>query len=470
MSVEEGKKLLEEKEFEKAYEIFEEQMEPKLAVKTLIAWGEDVNSMADSLYKKKNYAEALSYYEESIELMKKAGNSRKVDNYSKELLKTTEKLAQQVNNEADSLLRAKKYGEAVELYFKSVEMMSRVGKDRKIQNFKGELQNALIKLSEHLLKEAESAIKKGKDEDALDLIDEAITRIKMSYDESAIQKIQSKSLKVYEKIADAVNKKGDQAYRNKEWASAIKFYNESIRLIKKSNNEKKLENFQNELKKTFAKNADLINREGDNLYKQGDYEAAIEIYQQSVDAAEAAGNTKQKEKFEAELEKSFEKLAAQVNSEGDKLFKEKRYKEAASKYVRSIQLAENAKKSKLIENFTKELRKTYEKWAKILTQEADDLIKQDNFEGAVEKLAMAIEKMEITGDKRNVEKSREQLTECYERWAEITNSKGDSAYKMKDYEKAYEFYEESVQLANLAKNPKLLKRYRKERDRAMRRM
>ena len=62
------------------------------------------------------------------------------------------------------------------------------------------------------------------------------------------------------------------------------------------------------------------------------------------------------------------------------------------------------------------------------------------------------------------------MTECYEKWAENTNSEGDTAYKMKDYEKAYEFYEESVQLANLAKNPKLLKKFRKERDRAMRKM
>ncbi len=470
MSVEEGKKLLEEKEFEKAYAIFEEQMENRLALKTLNAWGEETNALGDNLYKKKNYAEALTYYEQSIELMQRAGNTRKVENYTKELLKTTEKLAQQINNEADDLLRSKKYQEAVDLYFKSIELMSRVGKDKKIKNFKEELLNALTKLSEHLLKEAESAIKQGKDEEALSLIDEATAKAKITYDENTISNIQNKSKKVYEKIADAVNKKGDIEYRNKNWGLAIKLYNESIRLVKKSQNEKKLSNFQNELRKAYSQNAEDINKEGDRLYKAGDYEGAIEIYQQSVDAAEASGNQKLKENFQKELEKSFEKFAEKVNSDGDKLYKEKNFEEAARKYVRSIQLATDAKNEKLVQKFTKELRSTYEKWSESLIKEASESIKKDNFQSAIEKLAMAIEKMEITGDNRKIERTREELEECYEKWAETTNSKGDTAFKMKDYQKAYELYEESVQLANLAKNPKLVKKYRKERDRAMRKM
>jgi len=470
MSVEEGKKYLEENEFEKAYAIFEEQLENKLAIKTLIAWGEDANAIGDALYKKKNFAEALTYYEQSIELMGKAGNSRKVDNYTKELMKTTEKLAQQINDEADGLLRSKKYPEAVDLYFKSVEMMSRVGKDKKIKNFKGELLTALTKLAEDLLKQAESTMKQGKDEEALELIGAATTKAKMTYDEGLINYIQKKSQKVYEKIADAVNKKGDIEYRNKNWGQAIKLYNESVRLVKKSKNEKKLANFQNELKKAFSKNASEINKAGDKLYKSGEYEAAIEIYQQSVDAAEASGNQKLVENFQAELEKSFEKLSQKINDAGDKMFKEKKYDEASINYIRSIQLATGANKGKLVERFTKELRTTFEKWSQALTKEASELIKKDNYENAIEKLAMAIEKMEITGDNRKIEKTRGQLTECYEKWAENTNSEGDTAYKMKDYEKAYEFYEESVQLANLAKNPKLLKKFRKERDRAMRKM
>ena len=470
MSVEEGKKYLEEKEFEKAYAIFEEQLENKLAIKTLIAWGEDANTLGDELYKKKNYAEALTYYEQSIELMEKAGNSRKVDNYTKELMKTTERLAQQINDEADGLLRSKKYPEAVDLYFKSVEMMSRVGKDKKIRNFKGELLTALTKLAEDLLKQAESTIKQGKDEEALELISAANTKAKMTYDEGLINNIQKKSQKVYEKIADAVNKKGDNEYKKKNWGQAIKLYNESVRLVKKSKNEKKLANFQNELKKAFSQNASEINKAGDKLYKSGEYEAAIEIYQQSVDAAEASGNQKLVENFQAELEKSFEKLSQKINDAGDKMFKEKKYEEASINYIRSIQLATDANKGKLVEKFTKELRTTFEKWSQALTKEASELIKKDNYENAIEKLAMAIEKMEITGDNRKIEKTRGQLTECYEKWAENTNSEGDTAYKMKDYEKAYEFYEESVQLANLAQNPKLLKKFRKERDRAMRKM
>jgi len=385
-------------------------------------------------------------------------------------MKTTEKLAQQINNEADSLYRSKKYEEAVDLYFKSIEIMSRVGKDKQIKNFKEELKDALTKLAEYRLKQAESTIIAGDDEKALDYIDEANTKAKMTYDDSTIKKIQEKSQKVYERIADAVNNKGDAAFKKKEWAKAIEFYNTSVRLIKKSKNGKKMNSYENELKKAFAENAAEINKEGDKLYKAGSYEQAIEIYSKSVEAAKAANDEKQAASFQAELEKSFEKFAQLVNSVGDKLFKEKKFEEAASQYVRSIQLAEDARKQKLVENFTKELRSTYEKWSQTLGKEASEFIKKDNYELAVEKLASAIEKMEITGDQRKVEKTREKLTECYEKWAQNENSEGDTAYKMNDYEKAYKFYEESVKLATLAQNPNLLKKFRKERDRCMRKM
>ena len=118
------------------------------------------------------------------------------------------------------------------------------------------------------------------------------------------------------------------------------------------------------------------------MYKAGDYEGAIEIYQQSVDAAEASGDQKLMENFQGELEKSFEKLSQKINNEGDKLFKEKKYEEASKNYIRSIQLATDAKKGKLVENFTKELRKTYEKWSQALTKEASEFIKKDNYENA----------------------------------------------------------------------------------------
>ena len=54
-------------------------------------------------------------------------------------------------------------------------------------------------------------------------------------------------------------------------------------------------------------------------------------------------------------------LAKEVNSEGDKLYKDKKYEEAYNLYSRSVNLAEISGDTGKIKSFTKERNKALEK-------------------------------------------------------------------------------------------------------------
>ncbi|MHA1821263.1 MAG: tetratricopeptide repeat protein [Promethearchaeota archaeon] len=480
MSYIEGKEYLEKGDYENAVNAFRKAIEEgdnvenahKMLKSALAQWAEDVNKIGDGLYKRKNYKDAVEYYKKSIDLMKEAGNEKRLNNFTKEYTKAIEKLAQEINNQGDALLKAKKYKEAADLYEKSVLLMMQAGNKKKIENFQNELITALSKYAIELGENALELAKHDNMEEALNKIKEAkdIAGKIREHRQEIESNIEKMALKVYEISADAINKKGDQAFKKKEWDKAIDYYKESVRLIKLAKNDKKYDNYHKELIKAFTEHAEEINERADKAFKEKDYETAIKIYQESIDAAKATGNEKLVENYEKELAKSFEQYAKQINEKGDKLYKQKNFAEAEKQYVRSIDLAINSKKEKLVENFKGELRKTYEKWCDSLVDEGDDLADKGDFENAIKKYEEALKIISVPNDTKRISKLNGKIEGTYSRWASKINKEGDLEYKMDHYEKAYELYSQSVELAEKAKNPKLVKNFRKERDKALRKL
>lgn len=460
-AMENFKLSLENGENSHAREMFRNAME---------AHGKQLNELGDKLYKKKQYREAMNYYVDSVEVMMKLNESRKVDKYTKELRKATKKLAKQINKEADQLLKDKEYEKAIDLYLDSVAYMTKVGDEKKVGNYKEELKEALVEYASEQVDHAKDLAKDEKLDEAEDEIRKAMATIERTEDEAVIKETKEDALKVYEIIADEFNDKGDKAYRDDNYGEAIKLYRKSVTWIKRANDERKTSKYQKELEKAFKKKAKEINNAGDDAYKKGDYDTAIGIYQQSIDNAESAGNTRLVEKYTDELEKAFKKYAKEINDEGDKLYKEKKYNDAAIKYTRSIELAKQSGKQNLVDRFTKELRKTYEKWADDINDEADDLVKDGKFEEAVEKYKKSIEIIHTTGDDKTVGKYVKELRDAYEDWADEMDDKGDDAYKAKKYEEAYQFYEKAVEYAELSHDDRKTKRYRRERDKSLRKI
>jgi tetratricopeptide (TPR) repeat protein len=435
--------------------------------KALESKGEYINKLGDSLFKKKEFKEAVNYYRKSVEIMTEAGNQKRADNFQAELSKATEGLGQAINNEGDALMKKGSYKEAVEVYLKSVQLMEEAGNQKKLDNFQGELRGALGKRAQQLVDEGIKLAKDDKLEEALAKIKEAQTNAKLTGNDELMAKIEKNVLSVYESIADGTNARGDKAYADKKWTDAVELYKKSVTYIKKAGNQKKLDNFQKELAKAYQDHAQDINNAADKAFKDGDYETAIKVYSESVEAAKAGGNQKLVANFQAELTKSMAAFAQEVNTKGDALFAEKNFQEAAKAYAKSVELAGDAKNEKLKANFTAELRKTYVTWAQTLENEGNVLFKNADYEGAVTKYKKAVETIDVTGDKNLVAKYETNLIASYGRWGSNINAEGDNAFKMKDYEKAYKLYAKSVELAELSKDAKLVNNFRKERDKAL---
>ena len=439
----------------------------KMYQKALGNFAEYINKLGDSLFKKKEFKEAMNYYKKSVDIMNQAGEQKKAQNYQEELSKATEGLGQEINNEGDALMKKGNYKEAIDVYLKSVQLMEEAGNQKKLENFQGELRAALSKRSQQLVEEGVQLAKDDKLEQALDKLKEAQTDAKLTGSQDLIAKIEKSSLSVYESIAEGTNAKGDKAFKEKRWKEAVDLYKKSVTYMKKAGNQKKLDNFQKELANAFAQHAQEINNTADQAFKEGDYETAIKIYSESVEAAKAGGNQKLVANFEAELNKSMAAYAQQVNTKADGLFAEKNFQEASKWYAKSVELASDAKNEKLKANFVAELRKTYSVWAQTLQQEGNVLFNNADYEGAVAKYKKAVETIDVTGDQNQVVKFEKNLLESYGRWASKINAEGDTAMKMKDYEKAYKLYTKSVELAELGKDAKLVNNFRKERDKAL---
>jgi len=67
------------------------------------------------------------------------------------------------------------------------------------------------------------------------------------------------------------------------------------------------------------------------------------------------------DKYKDEYKKACLNLAKEVNLEGDKLYKEKKYEEAYKLYSKSVNLAEISGDKGKIKSFTKERNKALEK-------------------------------------------------------------------------------------------------------------
>ena len=324
-----------------------------------------VNKMGDKQYKAKNYTEAIKLYVESVKLMKMAGNEKKAENFQKELDEAVRKRAEEINNQGDKLYKDKKYKEAIDVYQSAWDLLQKAGEkwvNKRGKEFQKELTNAKIGYVEKVLQpQAEKHVDEKDWDGAIEVYQEISGIITPEIDEREAKKLDKDMKSVYERWADEVNSHGDKLYKEKNFKEAIPIYAESVRLIEKSDDQKKAKNFKKELSKAFKEQAQEINNIGDDLMKQKEYLKASELYAQSVNIAQESGDEGLVKKFTAEMEKSFEKFAQQINDKGDALYKEKKFEEAAKIYANSVEVAKESNKKRLIDNFQDEFEKAMEK-------------------------------------------------------------------------------------------------------------
>jgi tetratricopeptide (TPR) repeat protein len=433
----------------------------------------NVNKMADRLYKKKNYTEAIKLYVESVNLMKTTGKMKIVEKFQLELDQAVGKRSEELNKKGDVLFKLKKYQEAIIIYQSAWDFLQNAGEKwiKKLgKSFLKELNKTKIAYAKIIEVEAEKFVKSGEWREARKKYEEICKIVKIDVDEKLSKSYIHKKLSVYEKWAQEVNKKGDSLYKEKKFEDAIDLYAESVRLIEKSDNNKLKKEFKKELFKAFSDHAQKINNMGDKYMKEKKYEEASGLYAQSVNVATDAGNQKLIDMFTKEMNKSFEKYSQSINEKGDKLFKAKKFEEAAGIYFKSVELAEESKNKKLIKNFKSEFEKSIDKWAKEVNNEGDLAMKKKKFDKAAQYYRKSVEIIKNARNNTLLKKYNEEYKSACLNLAKEVNSEGDKLYKDKKYEEAYNLYSRSVNLAEISGDTGKIKSFTKERNKALEKM
>ena len=343
----------------------------------------NVNKMADRLYKQKKYPEAIKLYVESVNLMKNIGNIKKAEEFQQELDQAIGKRSEELNKKGDELFKQKKYQEAIKIYQSAWNLLQKAGQkwQKKLgRSFLKELNKSKKAYAKILQDEAEKLVKSKNWRDAIKKYQEICDIITVDVDPKMNKSLTHDKLSIYEKWAQEVNHKGDKLYKEKKYEEAVELYTESTRLIEKSDNDKLKKEFKKELFKAFSDQAQKINSMGDKYMKEKKYEKASGLYAQSVNIATDAGNEKLMDMFTKEMNKAFEKYSQSINNKGDKLFKEKKFEEAAEVYAKSVELAEESKNKRLFKNFSAEYDKCIEKWAKNVNSDGDLAMKQKKYD------------------------------------------------------------------------------------------
>jgi len=484
MLFKQAKEDMKEKDFDKAIDrlnraldiyrdLGKEKDKTKVAKELVKAYEKEaelVNKIADNLYKQGKYEEAIERYRESVELITKTGQSKNIQKYEKELRKAYEKLGLDINKRADQLKKEKKYDEAIEIYHESIELMKKTYNSDKVNEFMKELAKCCQDYAKEINKKADKEFKSKNYKISLELYEKSVKIADKSNNAKLVSDFTKELHKNYEVIAKQLEESAEDLIDKDNFDEALDQLSNALRFMQKTDDEDKIEKMEKKISKLFEKHAEKINKTGDEAFKNKDYPRAIEIYTDSLEMAKKAQNEKLINNYEKELNKAFEKYAEQVNKEGDEAFKIKDYEKAEMIYSKSVGLAKNSGKDNLVKNYSKELKKTLEQWAKEKKESGKQALKDNQFEKAIEDYEFAYEVIKRTDDEDEIKDYLKDLQNAYEKWADVLNKRGDLAYDAKNYEEAVQIYSKAVDIIEKTEDEKKIKKYRKDRDKAMKKL
>ncbi|MHA1519378.1 MAG: hypothetical protein ACTSRK_04270 [Promethearchaeota archaeon] len=433
-----------------------------------------LNKLGDKMFKKKLFTDAMKYYIESVKMMGLAGNTKMAKKYQAELDEAISKKAEELNKAGDNALKNKEYEKAINIYDEAWKLLQRAGEkwiNKKGKEFQKELKKSKVEFAVKSLKpEAEKKVKSKNWKEAVQQYRKIVELVRKKVDPKMNKVFTHDLHTVYERWADDLNIQGDKLYKKKNFEEAIEFYTQAVHYIEKSDNEKKIKSFKKELAIAFQNHAQEINNIGDRLWKEKNYAKAAEIYASSVKTARESGNEKLTEKFTKEMSKAYAEYAKQINLKGDKLFKEKKFEEASEIYTKSVERATESGDAKLVKKFTREYEKSMERWAKEVNKIGDEAMKSKKFDIAMRRYQESVAIIMRTNNVSTISNYTKEYHKACIKLADNINKVGDEKFKLKDFEKAFELYDKSVKLANIAKDSARVQKYTKERNKALNKM
>lgn len=320
--IEQAEKLAKEDKVDEAAKLYEEMLDiispnvdKKLnedlkedVNKLYERWAEEINEEGDKLYKDDKFEDAIEAYSRAVRLIKKSGNEKKLKNYEKELGKAFKDHAEEINKVGDRLFKEKKYKEASDLYAESVRIAKSAGDQKLVSNFTKEMEKAFEKLAQEINSEGDQLFKGKKYEEAAKVYKRSLEIAKEYKQEKLISSFTKEYEKALENWAAEVNEQGDAKRKAKDWEAAIKYYDKSVEIIEKTENQGRIKDYTKEYQETCKTLAKEINSDADDLYKANQYKKAYELYNKSVKLAEAAGDEKLVRNYMKERNKCLAKM------------------------------------------------------------------------------------------------------------------------------------------------------------------
>ena len=437
------------------------------------------------------YDDAISKYEQALNLIKDPGVQKKLDDAKakkaeKEKSEADAKAKQEAFDklvaEADKLFDTQKYEEAKSKYQEALTVIA--GAEKPTKRI-AEIDGILKKLEE------ENARKAKLEEDFKKLINEADALFEKKDWETAKTKYKAaldlKPSEEYPKNQiDRINKEMEaakaEAAKNEQYKSlmaeagtlmnqkkyeeARSKYNEALG-VKPGEQEPKDKIAEIEKILADQKNAAEREKQYNDLMAEGnafvsskDYTAALERFEKALGVksgdAEAQKKIDEVKKLLAdqqkavELEKQFQDLVAK----GDQSFNAKSYQDAKTSYMRALDLKpdEGVKaKIKQCDEFIKKTEDAAAQKAKYdaAVKAADDLFAQKNYKSAMEKYQEALSIIEDDYPKGRISECKQKLEEIAsaaekeEKFQKLI-AEGDAAYGNKEYQNALSKFKEAI--------------------------
>ncbi|KAL1489920.1 hypothetical protein ABEB36_013846 [Hypothenemus hampei] len=282
----------------------------------------NLNSEGDDLLNQGKYHEAHSKYHEACD---KSNVSRQYNIYSTNRDKAKAEIdAINLNSEGDDLLNQGKYHEAQSKYHEAYDK-SNVSRQYNIYSTNRDKAKAEIDAI-NLNSEGDDLLNQGKYHEAHSKYHEACDKSNVSRQYNIYSTNRDKAKAEIDAIN--LNSEGDDLLNQGKYHEAHSKYHEAC---DKSNVRRQYNIYSTNRDKAKAEiDAINLNSEGDDLFNQGKYHEAHSKYHEACDKSNVSRQYNiysiNREKAKAEID------AINLNSKGDDLFNQGKYREAHSKY------------------------------------------------------------------------------------------------------------------------------------------
>jgi tetratricopeptide (TPR) repeat protein len=403
-----------------------------------------LNRIGLKLYEEKKYKEALAKQEEAVRVSSDNNTSLQTfkDNVKQDM-------AALLNEEGDVLYNAEKYEEALSKYKEALDIIPAI-RTASVNIYKDNIAHSLNKIGikHYDAKEFENAQKKF--EEALEAASsnntgrstyigninhsKAVISNKVGNDFFSKEDYENAILKYREalkfapsdktsdirtftnNIAFSLSKLGWISYNKKEYDQAAKKFEEARDTIK--NEDSSLKKFKKYLNDAKAKQ---FNKEGDKLYADMNYDAALIKYQEALKFV-PSDETKDIELYKNNVAYSSNKI-------GWNFYKQNKYKEAIEKFEKARDtINDNVEREKFKKN-------VMDAKARLLNEEGNVLYSKNEFDSAIFKYKEAL-KTVPEGEETDIKAYNENI-------AYSINKIGHKFYEAKNYQMAKRKFEEA---------------------------